>query len=89
MSEVSALKFELFGKMTLTINSKAMYKSYWKNEKQKIENEDPIIIKKIENDISVYEKEEQKQEPEYDHEHENGTEEEQILNSVISRLNEM
>jgi len=59
-----------------------------KFEKQKIENEDPIIIKKIENDITIHEKE-QKQEPEHEHEHEKGTEEEQILNSVISRLNEI
>jgi GR25 family glycosyltransferase involved in LPS biosynthesis len=58
-----------------------------KNEKQKIENEDPIIIKKIENNISSHQKEEQKQEQEY--ELEKGSEEEQILNSVISRLNEI
>jgi GR25 family glycosyltransferase involved in LPS biosynthesis len=60
-----------------------------KNEKQKIENEDPIIIKKIENNISIYEKEEQEQEQEQEYENEKGTEEEQILNSVISRLNEI
>jgi len=58
-----------------------------KCEKQKIENEDPIIIKKIENEEPIIHEKEQKQELEY--EHKKGTEEEQILNSVISRLNEI
>jgi GR25 family glycosyltransferase involved in LPS biosynthesis len=54
-----------------------------KNEDVKIENDDPVIIKKIEVDLP----EELEKEKEKNIEQE--SEEEQILNSVITRLNEM
>ena len=73
-----------------------------KNEEVKIENDDPIIIKKIEVDIPVEsekekqkeydeqkEKIEQKEQEEQKEKIEQETEEEQILNSVITRLNEI
>ena len=66
-----------------------------KNEESKVVEDDPVIIKKI--DVSTHQKPEPEPEPELELEHnkklvinhEDESEEEQILNSVITRLNEM
>jgi glycosyl transferase family 25 len=68
-----------------------------KNEESRVVDEDPIIIKKIEVEIPVESKSEQIQEQEQEQEQEQLTEsqsvayseEEQILNSVITRLQEI
>ena len=54
---------------------KELLESKQKNEEPKVEVEDPVIIKKIEVDMPIHKEQE--------------SEEEQILNSVITRLNEL
>jgi len=54
-----------------------------KNEEPKFEEEDPVIIKKIEVNTSIESPEKEQEQKDQ------ASEEEQILNSVITRLNEM